>query len=202
MQELHRLNIMDTNPTWLLMLYIIKRGNSVTSLAKTLLVVACASLLSLGMTASARRACAQDVGEADQNQGGWSAPDAGGTGDLSAKIKLKPLEIKGCWSGEVDDAGDGVGTATIEFNQKSNRKKLAIGSMFNFQWPDSAFAEGPMKGTVSATGFKFTGNAGAQCAVTGSGTGDATTMTGNVVFTGSCATFFQDVTFSITPGCL
>lgn len=171
------------------------------SLARTFLIVACASLLSLGLATSASRAYAQDAGAMVANQGGWGAPDAGSTGDLSAKTKLKPLEIKGCWSGEVDDSGDGAGAASVEFNQKSNRKKLVIGSTFNFQWPDSAFAEGPIKGTVSATGFKFTGNAGAQCTVSGSGTGDATTMTGIVAFTGPCAAFFQDVTFSITPGC-
>jgi hypothetical protein len=63
-------------------------------------------------------------------------------------------------------------------------------------------ARGPLKGTVTSTGFSFKGNAGVGCAVSGNGTGDATAMTGTVVFVGACATIFQDVTFSITPGCM
>lgn len=170
-------------------------------LAKALAVVACAGLLSITMLGLPRHVYAQDGGEIDQNVGAWSAPDADSAEQSTHKTKVHPLKIKGCWSGNVADTGDDVGTAMVEFHQNSNHKKLIIGSTFEFQWADSAMARGPMKGTVSATGFKFKGNAGAGCAVSGSGVGDATALTGTFEFVGACASIFQDVTFSITPGC-
>ncbi|MFZ2063423.1 MAG: hypothetical protein WAU82_20610 [Candidatus Binatus sp.] len=155
-------------------------------LAKTLLVLACTSLLSAGHV---RHAYAQDGDGTDQSAGAWGAPDAS-VATPDAKTKVLPLDIKGCWSGEVVDTGDGSGTATFEFDQNSNRKKVVTGSNFDFRWADSAFAQGPIKGTVSATGFKFKGNAGAGCTISGSGTGDATALTGTFEFAGGCATTF------------
>ena len=102
----------------------------------------------------------------------------------------------------MTDTGDGAGTATFQFLQNSTRKKLMLGSTFKFEWADSAFARGPLKGTVTSTGFSFKGNAGAGCEVSGNGTGDPSAMTGTVVFVGACANIFQDVSFSITPGCI
>ena len=166
-------------------------------LAKTLLVLACASLL---FAAQVRHAYAQDGDESDQSGDAWGAPDAS-VATPDAKTKVRPLDIKGCWSGEVVDTGDGSGTVSFQLDQNSNRKKVVTGSTFDFQWTDSAFARGPIKGTVSATGFKFKGNAGAGCTIHGSGAGDATALTGTLEFVGGCATTFQDVTFSITPGC-
>ncbi len=170
-------------------------------LAKTLLVVGCAGLLVVGTVGSVRHAYAQDADQSDQSAGSWGAPDSDGAIPDAKKAKASPMNIKGCWSGEVDDGGDGSGTATFQFEQNSNRKKLVIGTTFNFQWPDSAFAEGPLKGSVSSTGIKFNGNAGANCTISGSGAGDATSLTGTFEFAGTCATLFQDVTFTITPGC-
>ena len=166
-------------------------------LAKTLLVLACASLLFAGQV---RHAYAQDADESYQSAGAWGAPDAS-VAIPDAKTKVRPLDIKGCWSGQVVDTGDGTGTATFEFDQNSNGKKVMVGSTFDFEWADSAFAEGPLKGSVSSTGIKFKGNAGAGCTISGSGTGDATSLSGTLEFVGGCATIFQDVTFSITPGC-
>ena len=161
----------------------------------------CASLLSVGLVGAPHHAYAQDANEIDQNQGAWSGPDAASAEQSSPDAKAHPLDIKGCWSGNVTDTGDGVGTATFEFHQNSNHKKLIIGTTFNFQWADSAAARGPLKGSVSATGLKFKGNAGSGCTVSGSGVGDATALTGTFEFVGACASIFQDVTFSITPGC-
>ena len=169
-------------------------------LAKMLVAMSCASLLSVGMVGATRYAYAQDGGEPG-NAGAWNAPDAD-SAQSSPDAKAHPLDIKGCWAGDVVDTGDGSGAATSNSIRVRNHKKLIIGSTFDFQWSDSAMARGPMKGTVSATGFKFKGNAGAGCAVSGSGVGNATGLTGTVEFVGACATIFQDVTFSITPGCL
>lgn len=182
------------------MLSIAKEENRLMKLAKMLVAMSCASLLSVGMLGATRYAYAQDGGEPDGNVGAWNAPDAD-SAQSSPDAKAHPLDIKGCWAGDVVDDGDGSGAATFEFHQNSNHKKLIIGSTFEFQWPDSAMARGPMKGTVSATGFKFKGNAGVGCLVSGSGVGNATGLTGTVEFVGACATIFQDVTFSITPGC-
>ncbi len=162
----------------------------------------CAGLFSVCMLGSACHAYAQNGGEPDGNVGAWSAPDADGAEQSVPEAKVHPLKIKGCWSGEVMDTGDGTGTATFQFDQNSNRKKLVVGSIIQFEWPDMARAKIPMKGAVTSSGFTFQGNAGVGCAlVTGSGTGDATSMTGSVTFVGDCSTIFQEVTFSITRGC-
>ena len=184
------------------MLSITGRGEPVTKLARTLLAVSFALLLSAGIVGKARHAYAQDGDETGQSAGAWGAPYAGSADVSDKKVKVKPLKLKGCWSGDVMDTGDDLGTATFEFRQNSNLKQLKIASTFDFQWPDSAFAHGPMKGPVSSTGFNFTGNAGADCAVSGSAVGDATALTGIVEFEGDCAAIFQDVTFSIRPGCM
>ena len=168
---------------------------------KKLVAIAFATLLSIGVLGLAHHAYAQDGDISDQSMGAWHAP-AASEDESSAEAKMHPLNIAGCWSGEVDDTGDGTGTAAFQFDHHSNRKKLVIGSTFDFEWGDGAFARGPLKGTVSSTGFRFKGNAGADCAVSGSGTGNATALTGMVVFAGTCASIFQNVTFSITPGCM
>jgi hypothetical protein len=190
---------MARNSTQLLMLPGIKRGRPVTKLAKILFTVTCAAMLSASTVGPARYAYAQDAAEADANVGAWSAPDAE---QSVPQAKVHPLKIKGCWSGDVMDAGDGLGTATFQFNQNSTRKKLVVGSIAHFEWSDGAKATVPMRGPVTSTGFSFKGNAGVGCTlVTGSGTGNATALTGTVVFVGACASIFQAVTFSITPGC-
>ncbi len=176
-------------------------GKSVTKLAKTLAIAACAALLSAGVIGSAHHAYAQDADAIDQNAGAWSGPDAGSADESSRQTKVHPLDIKGCWSGDIVDTADGTGTGTFQFDQNSNLKKLKVGSIIHLNWTDGAYARVPLKGTVSSTGFIFNGNAGAGCLVTGFGSGDDSAMTGTVVFDGACATFFQDVTFSIIPGC-
>lgn len=172
-------------------------------IVKTLVIAACAGLLSVGTLGSARHAFAQDANGIDQSLGDWSAPSAGNSDESTIPdIKAPPMNISGCWSGEVTDTGDGVGTAAFQFVHRSNPKKLVFGSTFSVSWSDQAMAFGPLKGTVSSTGFKFKGNAGRGCAVSGSGTGNETALTGTIVFAGICAKFFQGVTFAITPGCI
>jgi hypothetical protein len=173
--------------------------------AKVLLAMTCAGLLSLNVVGSVRLAYAQDAAESDESVGAWSAPDTGSVEESIPDTTAHPLKIKGCWAGTVVDTGDGTGTAKLHFNQNSKGKKL-LGSQFDFEWPGMVFARGPMKGTVTATGFNFTSKVvdqGKVCTVTGSGTGDVSMLTGTVVFGGYCATvsLFQNVTFSVTPGC-
>jgi len=164
---------------------------------KVLLAIICVGLLSF---VSAGHAYAQDAGEADEDLGAWSAPGADSAEQLTHKAH--PLDIKGCWSGDVVDTADGTGTVTFEFHQNSNRKKILVPSVIQFEWPDLAKATVPIKGAVTSSGFTFKGNAGAECPmVTGTASGDATGLTGMVVFVGGCETFFQNVTFSIAPGC-
>jgi hypothetical protein len=170
--------------------------------AKVLLATTCAALLSLSIVASARHVYAQDAAETDENIGSWNGPDANSAEQSIGDAKKHALSIKGCWAGTVMDTGDDAGTATFQFFESKNHKKLLLGSTFRFQWPDTAMAHGPFKGSVTSTGFSFKGNAGAGCAVSANGTGDAAAMTGTVVFVGGCANIFQNVTFSITPGCM
>jgi hypothetical protein len=171
-------------------------------LAKTLIIMACAAVLSAGGIGSPRHAYAQDAAATDTD--GWSA---GGTGSadldsadqLNPEAQSTPLTIGGCWSGSVNDTGDGTGTASLTFDQ--NGKKIQHGSLLNFDWPDQAFVHGGIHGTVSSTGIKFNGQAGKGCSFHGKATGDASAMSGTVKFTGKCAKFFKNVTFSIGVGC-
>ena len=168
-------------------------------LAKTFVMVVCATLLSTGGICSAN---AQDAAATVAE--GWSA---GGTGsaDLdsadqsSPAAQVTPLAIGGCWSGDVIDDGDGTGTAALTFVQ--NGKKFPKTSRLNFDWPDTSYVHGSIHGTVSSTGIKFNGKAGKGCPFHGIGTGDASLITGTVRFSGQCAKFFTNVSFSISPGC-
>ena len=165
-------------------------------LAKTFFLMICAGLLTAAVTWPAPPALAQDA----TDQGSWSAPGVGAD-YLNPTVAQPPMALAGCWSGVVSDTSDGGGTATFEFHQNKNRKKLRLGSTFNFQWGDGAMARGPLKGSVTSAGFTFKGNAGATCKLTGAATGTETGLTGAVVFTGNCADLFQNVTISIAPGC-
>jgi hypothetical protein len=167
-------------------------------LAKTLVVMVCTGLLSAGMIGSARHAYAQDAEEIDQNAGAWSA-DGAGSADQSTH-KPPPLHLAGCWSGDVQDDFEGAGTITFN-NFVQSGKKLRNRSRYEFYWNSQNYAHGPMKGSVSSTGFKFNGNAGKGCLVSGSGTGDTSEITGTYKFVGSCTTYFGGGSFSITPGC-
>jgi hypothetical protein len=169
-------------------------------LPKTLAIVACAGLLSAGLIGSASHAYAQDAEEIDQNAGAWSADGAGSADQSSPEAKTPPLHIAGCWSGDVEDHFEGAGTITFNnFVQKG--KNLKTKSHFEFYWNSENYAHGPMKGSVSSTGFEFKGNAGKHCLVSGSGTGDTSAITGMYEFVGTCTVYFGGGTFSITPGC-
>ena len=171
-------------------------------LAKTIVIVVCTALLSTAGIGSARHAYAQDAAATDAQ--GWSA---GGTGsaDLdssdqsSPEVQVTPLSIGGCWSGDVNDDHDGLGTAVLNFVQ--NGKSLKNKSHLAFDWPDTSYVHGPIHGTASSTGIKFNGQAGKGCPFHGAGTGDTSLITGTVTFKGKCAKFFTNVTFSISPGC-
>ncbi|HXN13401.1 MAG TPA: hypothetical protein VN865_09860 [Candidatus Acidoferrales bacterium] len=166
-------------------------------LAKTLAIVACAGLLSAGVVGSARHAYAQD---AEETTGAWGA---GGTGsdDVDAtpdKSKGPPLDVDGCWEGDIHDKRDDLGDAEFEFEQSG--ASLESGSDFDFEWPDSAFAFGPLTtGTVTANGVKFEGNAGKGCPMHGTLTGDTTELSGKIKFGGKCGKFFKNVTISVSP---
>ena len=168
--------------------------------AKTVILMVLVGLLSIGLIDLTQSSYAQDAGGSDDSEGSWSAPQTGATDDYT-KTPSPSLHIAGCWSGIATDTGDGTGTAKFVFHQNGNLKKLVIGSTFNLQWSDSAFAHGPLKGSVTANGFGIKGNAGRTCPVTGTATGDATQLTGTLVFEGNCSNIFQAVTFSIAPGC-
>lgn len=172
-------------------------------LGRTFAIIACASLLFAVMMSSARHAYAQDAQDADdddQNAGAFGSPNSDAVDESSPEAKAPSLNISGCWMGHVQDTADGMGTATFHFVQSSNGTKLVNGSNFDFEWPDTAFAFGPMKGSVTSKGFKFKGTS--DCPVNGSATGSESMLMGTVKFGGPCKKVFKNVTISITPGCI
>src|SRR5258708_4985978 len=101
---------------------VTKRRKLAMNLAKALITMTCAGLLSLGIAGRVHLIYAQDTGETDPNVGSWRAPGADDAGQSAPEVKKHPLKIKGCWSGSVMDTDDGVGTATFQFHQNSNHK--------------------------------------------------------------------------------
>ena len=148
-------------------------------LAKTLAIVACAGLLSAGALGSARHAYAQDAEQSDSDSGSWGAP-SGSAPDVAAEpdSKKPPLDVEGCWSGLVTDKGDGEGDAYFGFTQNGNKIIGNEESGLYVVWPDNAFAEGFISGTVTSNGIKFKGNAGKGCNFSGSAKGNESELTG------------------------
>lgn len=168
-------------------------------LAKTLAIIACASLMSAALMGSGRHAYAQDQEEVDPEAGSWSA-DIDGFQESSPERKVvkPPLDVQGCWVGTVTDKGEGKGDVTFFFEQ--NDTDLGNPSSFSFFWNSRNFAEGPLLGSVSSKGIKFKGTATSKCAISASGTGNANKMRGKYTFTKKCAEAFKGGTFTITPG--
>jgi len=134
-------------------------------LGKTLAIVACASLLSVGAMGSSHQAYAGGYGPA-------AGDSAGGGGSKGGALEEKELEkfpdFAGCWNGtdaygylEDDNYGEGYGW--IGFDQKGKKiQGPKDGSYFEFVWED-AYAYGGVKGKVSKHGFVATGEAGLPC---------------------------------------
>ena len=167
-------------------------------LAKTVAIVACAGLLSAGAMGSARQTYAQDAEQSDSDSGSWGAPGAGAP-DAAAEpdSKKPPLDVEGCWSGVVTDKGDGEGNAYCLFTQDGNKIVGNEESGLYVVWPDNAFADGPISGTVTANGIKFKGNAGKGCPFSGSAKGNTSELTGKITFKQQCAKFLKHVRFIV-----
>jgi len=168
-------------------------------LAKTVAIVACAGLLSAGATGSARHAYAQDAEQSDSDSGSWGAP-GGGAPDAAAEpdSKKPPLDVGGCWSGGVSDKGDGdEGDAYFGFTQDGNKIVGDGESGLYVVWPDNAYAEGPISGTVTSNGIKFKGNAGKGCNFSGSAKGNGSELIGKITFKQQCAKFLKHVRFIV-----
>jgi hypothetical protein len=164
-------------------------------LAKTLAVVACAGLLSAGIIGSARHAYAQDA--PDQSEGAWGVGTPDSTDQAASPDVVKPpLDISGCWQGTVKDKHDGKGAAFFEFDQSGSN--LLDSSTYDFEWGDGSYAYGPLTGTVSSKGFKFSGPAGQGCSVSGSAKRHGLKLKGKVHFHQQCAKFFGGGPLSIS----
>jgi hypothetical protein len=160
-------------------------------LAKTLAIVVCVGLLSAGILGSAHHAYAQD-------SGGWGAAASADSSDEATSPDGKmPIDVSGNWCGAVRDKHDGKGTATFLFDQSGTM--LLGGSDYDFEWPDTSFAFGPLTGSVSSKGIKFVGQAGAGCSVSGSATIHGSKLIGHVKFHQKCAKFFGGGSLSISP---
>lgn len=169
--------------------------------AKTLAIVACAGLLSAGGLGFTHHAYAQDADQIDQNAGAWGAASASPADTAAAPdSKAPPIDVNGCWDGDVEDKADGLGGSFFSFTQDGNKIVGNGASETDLEWPDNSFAFGPIQGKVSSKGITFKGNAGKGCPFSGKGKGDSTELSGKIKFGGECAKFFKHVIFSISPG--
>jgi hypothetical protein len=132
--------------------------------AKTLVIVACAGLLSAGVIGSARHAYAQEAAS--------TADDAGGNSSASVATQpdKAPLDFNGCWDGsntigslEDQNYGSGIGWIGI-IQQGKTIKGGAHASYYEFVWDGGAdYAYGYFSGKASANGFSGKGKAGGKC---------------------------------------
>lgn len=162
-------------------------------LAKTLAIGVCAGLLSLGLLGSAHYAHAQDAG-------GWGvAPGTDTTDEATSPDAKTPADVSGNWCGTVKDKHDGKGTAFFFLDQSGNT--LLGDSNYDFEWSDGAFAFGPLTGSVNPKGFKFNGQAGTGCSVSGQANGNSKSskLKGAVKFHQQCKKFFGSGPLSISP---
>ena len=142
------------------------RGKFTMKVAKTLVVVACAGLLSASLFGSASFARAQDQGSAGDG-GGHSAASVATQPD-----KAPPIDVAGCWDGsstvgtlEDNSFGSGYGWIGIIQNGK-NIESGAHGSFYEFVWDSgNDWAYGPFKGKASASGFTTMGTLKGKCKV-------------------------------------
>lgn len=167
------------------------------NLAKTLAIVACSALLSAGMIGLVHNAYAQDAEELAPEAGAWSADTQ--SAPESSSEPAAPLAVHGCWSGTVEDGGEGEGTVKFKFVQSGAR--IVSPSTFRFFWNAQNFAHGPISGTVSSTGIQFKGSATNRCSISGSGTLNGDEIDGTYTFKKACAQFFLGGPFAITKGC-
>jgi hypothetical protein len=165
-------------------------------LAKTLTIIACASLLSAGVIGFARHAYAQDAQEDDSEAGAWSADIQN---PPESNSEPKAINVHGCWSGTVDDGGEGEGTATFKFDR--NGSALGPPSSFKFFWNAQNFVHGPISGSLSSTGIKFKGTATKNCSIKGSGTLNGDDIDGTYTFQKACAADFLGGSFTLMKGC-
>jgi hypothetical protein len=135
-------------------------------LAKTLAIIACASLLSAGVTASAGHAYTQDAGSTDDG-GVHSAANVATQPDNSPIVNFE-----GCWDGSstvgsLDDLNFGTGYGWIGIIQNGNTVKGGKhGSYYEFVWDSGQdWAYGPLKGKVGKNEFTASGTVGGKCKV-------------------------------------
>jgi hypothetical protein len=179
-------------------------GESVMKSAKILAIVACACLLSVTMMYSARHAYAQDDDQVDEDAGSWSTPGGGSADEESSPdMKKPPLDVQGCWDGTAIDNNPTLGMGTVIFESlEQDGKKLEKTSNFDFRFAGGSYnALGHLTGAVSSTGFTFKGSAGKGCPISGSATGDDTSMTGKFKFGKKCKHDFDSGTFAIFNPC-
>jgi len=93
--------------------------------------------------------------------------------DPDATAIRAPLNVQGCWVGNVHDRAEGTGKFKLFFAQNGTQLEPGLGG-FRVSWNAQNFAQGPIiSGTVSSKGIIFKGTATANCAINASGTGTA-----------------------------
>jgi len=120
---------------------------------------------------------------------------------IRPEAKKATEDIDGCWAETVHDKFDKEGTAFFFFDQDGT--VLETDSEFEFEWPDSSFAESPTiaKDSVNSKGFKMSSPnlPPGKCTATISGGLKNGVLKGKAQFHAQCAKLFKNVTFSVTP---
>ena len=139
------------------------------------------------IAASARLAVAQ---QADDNDAGMQILVSPSAVPSKHHIKLLPLDVAGCWSGETEDSGTRTGEGFIFFAQKGNKAvkgtKVGVtnGTITIF---------GPIKGKVTATSF-FLKAKGKKCNVSFVGQMPNEALVGSYSFK-NCGSITMEGTF-------
>ena len=139
------------------------------------------------IAASARLAVAQ---QADENDAGMQILVSPSAVPSNRHIKLRPLDVAGCWSGETEDNGSPTGDGFIFFVQKGN--KAVKGTNVGVANATTTIF-GPIKGKVTSTSF-FLKAKGKKCNVSFVGQMPNEALVGNYSFK-NCGSITLEGTF-------
>jgi hypothetical protein len=182
-------------------------------LRTTLAIIFGLVLLLSGATGSMRRAHAQAAEEVDPDAGALTAEGDGsvvidGADDSNPDAQGPLLDIQGCWE-------EGNGSIEFDFDQSESGTKLTSSSTYRFGSDEahSIGTRGKLKGSVTSTGFKFSGHGEwwngmiflppvpkvfSKCSISGRGADDGSQLMITFTFQEACARFLGHGPFSIS----
>jgi hypothetical protein len=181
---------------------------SVVKSATTLAIIFGAGVLLSGAICSMPRANAQTAEEFDLAAGAWTAGSDSDTDDSNPDAQGPPLDIQGCW---VESSR----SIEFVFDQSRSGRKLTKFSTYQFgaDVVHSVGTRGKLQGSVSSTGFEFSGHGEwwngmiffppvpkvfSKCSISGRGTDNGSQLTITFTFHEACARSLGRGPFSIS----